>query len=163
MDDTWTPVGEPIEVAPNVGGNGWTAVAGTSSGFVYLYETAPVSGVFLPLNSDGGITGSYTDASPFQTFTIGGGSTPSEARAISDDQNGQGGAAIDLFYPAGVSFAYVNASGTSVKGPVQVFAHSRASDDYTSMTNLDGSFVVSLYIAANHQTLVSASGCPSSP
>ena len=73
--------------------------------------------------------------------------------------SGQGGVAVDLLYPDEVSFAYVNANGIGHQGPVQVFSRSNASGDYTSMTNLNGSFVVSLYLADDHQTLVSASGC----
>jgi len=53
----------------------------------------------------------------------------------------------------------VNADGAGHQGPNSVFAHTYASGDYTSMTNYAGSFVVSLYIAANHQTQIAASGC----
>ena len=64
-----------------------------------------------------------------------------------------------LLYPNGVSFAYVNPDGVGHQGPTTVLPHTVASGDYTSMTNFGGSFVVSLYAAANHQTQIAASGC----
>jgi uncharacterized membrane protein YgcG len=158
LDAMGNEIGTPIEVVPPGGDDYWGTVSGTPQGFVYLFDYQPVTGAFLPLDSDGGIAVPAADAG-FSTFTLGANMNAVEARTLSDDMNGQGGVAVDLLYPDEVSFAYVNANGVGHQGPVQVFSRSNGSGDYTSMTNLNGSFVVSLYVAANHQTFVSASGC----
>jgi len=157
LDALGNQVGDPIAVAPVSGS--WGSVSGTSQGFVYFLDSQPVSWAFLPLDSDGGIASSGPDAGFFSTSSLGGDIDAVEGRTVSDDMNGQGGVAVDLMYPTEVSFAYVNADGVGHQGPVQVFSRQNNGSDYTSMTNLNGSFVVSLYLAANHQTLVSASGC----
>jgi len=54
---------------------------------------------------------------------------------------------------------YIGADGGSRQGPNSVFAHTFAGSDDFAMTNLNGSFVVSLYSATNHFTQVAASGC----
>jgi hypothetical protein len=162
LDALGNPVGAPFGVAPANGSDAWVAVAGTSQGFVYFYDNAPsatVEEVFLPASVDAGVVGAGSDASTFGSFALGGDIRATSARAISDDMGGVGGVGVDLLYPQGVSFAYINADGVGHQGPNQVFAHTAASGDYTSMTNFDGSFVVSLYVAANHLTQVSASSC----
>jgi hypothetical protein len=158
LDALGNQIGNSITVAPPGGNDYWGTVSGTPQGFVYLYDYQPVTGAFLPLDSDGGIALPAADAG-FATFTLGGNVVASQVRTVSDDMNGQGGVAVDLLYPSEVSFAYVNANGVGHQGPVQVFSRSNNGSDYTSMTNLNGSFVLSLYLATNHQTLVSASGC----
>jgi hypothetical protein len=162
LDAVGGPVGSPAALAPT-GNPLWVAVAGTSQGFVYFYDANGVAENFLPMSADAGVAGALAsetaDASTFAGFSFPGTMHAYAARAVADDIGGIGGVGLDLLYPNGVSFAYVNADGAGHQGPNSVFAHTYASGDYTSMTNYAGSFVVSLYIAANHQTQIAASGC----
>jgi hypothetical protein len=162
LDPIGGPVGSPAALAPT-GNPEWVAVAGTSQGFVYFYDASGVAENFLPTSADAGVAGALAsetaDASAFAGFSFQGTMHAFAGRAVADDIGGIGGVGLDLLYPNGVSFAYVNADGVGHQGPNSVFAHTAASGDYTSMTNFGGSFVVSLYIAANHQTQIAASGC----
>ena len=99
------------------------------------------------------------DASTFTGFTFPGTVRASEGRVVSDGAGGAGGVGLALLYPTGVSFAYVQADGAHHVGPNPVLPHAVVATDYTALTTLNGSFVVSLYTGANHATLVAASGC----
>jgi hypothetical protein len=162
LDAVGDLVGSPAAIAPT-GNPLWVAVAGTANGFVYFYDYNGVTEAFLPTAVDAGVVGALAsetaDASTFVGFSFPGTTHAYAARAVADDLGGIGGVGLALLYPDGVSFGYVNADGVSHQGPNSVLAHTYEGGDYTSMTNLAGSFVLSLYIAANHQTQIAASGC----
>jgi hypothetical protein len=161
LDAVGTPVGSLVEVAPS-GTPTWVTVAGTAKGFVYAYDNPSPSGVaavFLPTSVDAGVVGGAVDASAFASVNFAGAARAIDGIAIADDMGGVGGVGILLDYPNAVSFAYVGADGGGRQGPNSVFAHAAAAGDDVAMTNLNGSFVVSLYSATNHFTQVAASGC----
>jgi hypothetical protein len=163
LDPTGTPIGSSILVVPEStsGSSSWTAVGGTSQGFVYFYDDENAGGVgevFLPTAAGIGVVGAGSDASTFTGFSFPGTVRATAARAV-DDSAGAGGVGLALLYASGVSFAYVQPDGSHHVGPSPVFPHATAAADYTSLTNLNGSFVVSLYSSANHATEVAASGC----
>ncbi|MGO9832906.1 MAG: hypothetical protein ACLP1X_01690 [Polyangiaceae bacterium] len=161
LDSVGNQVGSSFELVPDAGG-GWSAVGGTSNGFVYVYDKASPSSVaeiFLPTSGDAGVIGSG-DAGAFPTFSFTGGARANAARAIADGTGGVGGVGLALLYPTQVSFAYVNADGVGHQGPETVFAHTYNDGDEVSMTNVAGSFVVSLYDSSTRSTKVAASGCP---
>jgi|HubBroStandDraft_6_1064221.scaffolds.fasta_scaffold36952_3 hypothetical protein len=165
LDSIGNQVGSSFELVPNTDGN-WSAVGGTSNGFVYFYDKpspSSVAEIFLPTSGDAGVIGSPSDggdAGAFPTFTFTGGARANAARAIADGTGGAGGVGLALLYPTQVSFAYVNADGVGHQGPETVFAHTYADGDEVSMTNVAGSFVVSLYNSSTRSTVVAASGCP---
>jgi hypothetical protein len=167
LDAVGNQVGNSFEIVPassKTSGN-WVAVAGTSKGFVYFYDKqspASVNEVFLPTSGDAGVVGELSDggdAGTFKTFSFSGAVQANAARAIGDEPGGAGGVGLALLYPSGVSFAYVNADGVGHQGPTPLFAHNYAAGDEVSLTNLAGSFVVSLYDTTAHSTQVAASGC----
>ena len=150
-------------------GGSWVATAGTATGFVYFYDNQSeanpgVTEAFLPVSPEAGVLGAPdagdgSDAGntePFATFNF-----PSSTRAIGANavSDGTGGVGVALLYPQEVSFAYVEPDGMTYLGPGTVFSHSQQGGDIVWVTNFAGSFVVSLYSSANHQTLVAATGC----
>ena len=80
-------------------------------------------------------------------------------RAIGDGPGGSGGVGLALLNPDGVTFTYVDLNGVGHEGPTPVFAHTIGTGDEVSLTNFDGSFVVSLYNGSTKSTEVVASGC----
>jgi hypothetical protein len=164
LDAVGNEVGSPIIAGPAPGGKAWVAVAGTSQGFVYFYDDpSAVTETFFPTAGDAGVIGGPVDGGDggaFPTFSFPGAVRALNARPISDDMpGGAGGVGVALLYSNGVSFAYVNADGVGHQGPNSIFPHTYGSGDIVSMTNLSGSFVVSLYNAAGHSMQVAASGC----
>lgn len=165
LDPTGSRVGSSFQAAYSPGLGNWVAVAGTAGGFVYFYDSiapAGVAEVFVPTPGDAGVVGASSDggdAGTFPGFLLPGTLRAVAGRAVNDDMGGIGGVGLALLYSNGVSFTYVNPDGTSQVGLNSVFAHAYASGDEVSMTNLNGSFVVSLYSQTNHSTKVAASGC----
>jgi hypothetical protein len=167
LDPVGNPIGGTVQVvppSPSIGG-AWVAVAGTANGFVYLYDnTSPnsVAEVFLATSGDAGLVdGGIAGEGGLPTFTFTGAVRANAARAVSDGVGGAGGVGVALQYPTKVSFAYVNADGVGHQGPTSVFAHTYETGDIVSLTNLAGSFVISLYNASTQSTQIAASGCPS--
>ncbi len=162
LDAVGNEVGSPAIAGSNAG-KAWVAVAGTSQGFVYFYDDPGVTETFFPTAGDAGVIGGPVDGGDggaFPTFSFPGAVRAYNARAVSDDlPGGAGGVGVALLYSNGVSFAYVNADGIGHQGPNSIFPHTYGGGDIVSMTNLSGSFVVSLYNAVGHSTQVAASGC----
>jgi hypothetical protein len=159
-------VGSPIEVTTMGAGN-WIEVGGTAGGFVYFYDQQSPGGVtsaFLASSGDAGVMGGFADGGDagFPTFTFPGGIRARAGRAIADDTGGgAGGVGLALLYTTGgASFAYVNSDGISHTPINSVLTDNYSSQDEVSLTNLAGSFVLSLYSANAHSTQVVASGCP---
>ncbi len=166
LDALGNPVGPSVDVQlPGSSQNAvWQTVGGTAQGFVYFFDQqspSAVTEVFVPASPDAGVIGGDLDggdAGGFQRFSFPGAVRANAARAVGD-MGGAGGVGLALLYSNGVSFAYVNADGVGHQGPNSLLAHSYGADDEVSMTNLQGSFVVSLYDNANHSTQIAASGC----
>ncbi len=162
IDPSGVPVGVPF-VDPSLSNPSWTEVGGTPQGFVYFYDNAATGGVdefFFAASPDAGVAGGVSDASTVPQFAFSGGARANVARAIGDNMRGQNGVGVALLFSNGASFAYVNADGVGHVGPNSVISSSVGSGDIVSMTTLDGSYVVSLYTAANHSTQLVASSCP---
>jgi hypothetical protein len=167
LDPSGNQVGKSFDVVPTLPkiNSNWVAVGGTSNGFVYFYDNAQtntVSEAFVPISADGGVVGGFSDGGGdggFPGFSFPGAMRASAARAIADGPGGSGGVGIALLYQNGVSFAYVNADGVTHVGPSSLFVHDLAGSDEVSLTNVAGSFVVSLYDSAAQSTQVVASGC----
>lgn len=126
---------------------------------VYSNASATTTtGLFLP-TADGG----FQDAGT--TYTVPGGMS-SKLRAISDGvgSGGAGGVGLALLYQGGNSaaFAYIHADGTTVDGPVSLFSTGPQAQAEISLTNLNGSFVMTAFNANGTQvaTQIAASGCP---
>jgi len=151
--------------------NGLAELAGTANGFVLVYapETGGLTttGLFIPTSASG-----PADAGTFPTYTISiPGGTALGLLAISDDvgTGGAGGVGLALMGATSTSFAYVHADGTSVGGPVSVFGVGyQASFSQVSLTNINGSFVMSVFeltvnagngLPSMFTTLIAASGC----
>ncbi len=87
-----------------------------------------------------------------------------DIRTIADNVGigGKGGVEVALSFgdTNAVSFAYVSAEGTAHQGPYQVFAQG-GGPGAMSMTNFNGSFVISTYNSLTNSTQVIATGiCP---
>ncbi|HEY2900255.1 MAG TPA: hypothetical protein VGL59_06750 [Polyangia bacterium] len=163
-------VGAPTYVAPQQ--NGLAELAGTANGFVLVYapETGGLTttGVFIPTTAGG-----LADAGTFPTYTIRiPGGTSLGLRAISDGvgTGGAGGVGLALMGATSTSFAYVHADGTTLDGPVSVFATGyQNSSSQVSLTNINGSFVMTLFQQTANATgpgapslfgaQIAASGC----
>jgi hypothetical protein len=174
LDENNNLVGNPAALIATASSPNWVSVAGTAQGFAYFYDQetpASVGEVFVSTAEDAGIFDDaavgQADASALPGFSFSGEATA--GRAIADDvgTGGFGGVGIALLYNNGVSFAYVNADGVGHRGPDTVFAHTfdmgntAAVGDLFSITNLNGSFVLSLFSQATNSTQVAASGiCP---
>jgi hypothetical protein len=170
LDPAGSVVGSPIALAnASTAGHYWTVLGGTRQGFVAFYD-APgggVSEVFVPLLGDGGVAlpSDAGDAGSLAGFNFPGTQQAQFAVAISDDTGGAGGVGLALIFPDHVSFAYVNADGLTHVNPTLVFSHAYGgaawgtTQDMLGLTNLGGSFAVSVYSAAEQRTRIAASGC----
>jgi hypothetical protein len=160
LDESASLVGTPRLVAAT-GRGGWPAIAGTTKGFVCsFFGTTYVNVLFVPVSAgavpaDAGVSGFSLTSLPA--------SSPSDGRAIADDvgTGGQGGVGLALVLMDGsIVFAYVNADGGGLLGPVPAFAIGGTAGAM-SMTNFNGSFVLSTYSAATHSAQVVETGiCP---
>ncbi len=168
LDGDGTQVGELIKISTtNV--SHWVSVGGTSNGFVVLFNSSStVNAVFVPTTgagsvvSDGGVPDGGADggdagsAGPsFGTFSMP--STASTAHMSSDDTGGANGVGAVLLESNGASFLYVTADGSKRMSTGTVI--SSASGSQVTLTNYHGSFALSLYDSAKHQTQVAISGC----
>ncbi|HLK41313.1 MAG TPA: hypothetical protein VKU41_31395 [Polyangiaceae bacterium] len=160
LDSVSNPIGPTVNVSSTSGN--WVAVGGTAQGFTYFYDdnaNSTVQEAFLTAG-DAGVVGGPMDGGDagFPGFRFTGAPRAVSGRAIDDDQ-GKGGVGLVLLNPTDVAFAYVNVDGMGHQGPISVFPHNYVSGDMASMTNLGGSFVVSLWDQNGHSTRVAASGC----
>jgi hypothetical protein len=156
-------VGVPLNFygAPGAG-SGWVTVAGTSQGFVALYDNGNVgtSESFIAMSGDAGVTtpADGGDAG-LPGFNFTGAIHAVDGRAINDDTGGAGGVGAVVLYQDGARFVYVNADGITHVGPTSVIPQTHVSGDLATVTNFRGSFGISLYSAANHSTQFASSGC----
>jgi hypothetical protein len=154
------PIGSPLSLASINNSVGWETVGATAGGFVFLYSNgSAVSEVFVPtLGGDAGVAVPDAGDAGLAGFTFPG-LGALDAHAISDDTGGAGGVGVALLYSTGLSFAYVNADGTTHVGPSPVMANSYLAGDQFNIANFGGSFSLSLYSTAKQSTQVAASGC----
>jgi len=167
-DSLGTEVGAPVKLPSALGYYGNTAgtfvsIAGTSQGFVAVYNGASASNVASLLATF------LSNSAPVDAGTVPVGATRAfpggyayggnwSARGSSDGV----GAGFALLYPDGsVSFIYFNASGDIGTSPQAVLQQTGTASggDEVQMTNFGGSFVVSLYSSGEHLTRMVASSC----
>jgi hypothetical protein len=159
--DALTEVGSPVPL-PSAQGNQLLAVAGTSQGFVAVYNGTSSSKTNTLLatyvsNSASGDAGvpvgaTYSFVGGFAYRSMGG-------TRGSSDGNGAGFAAL---YPDGsVTFLYFSADGSIHGNPQTVLQQTNgASDgDEAHITSFAGKFAVSLYSSGEHLTRVITSTC----
>lgn len=174
LDPSGNVVGSPVALANNqTGSNHWTALGGTRQGFVAFFDSPAggVSEVFVPLLADGGgvaLPSDAGDAGTLPGFNFSGSQSARFAFAVNDDTGGAGGVGLALIFLDHVAFAYVNADGLTHVNPTLVFSHAYSAAgsehwgttlDMLGLTNIGGSFAVSLYSAAEQRTRIAASGC----
>jgi hypothetical protein len=132
-------------------------VAGTPQGFVAAYSEPSATFVtFIPTSSSGIVS----DGGAFPTMTLAGGATNGQGLLAVGDDVGTGGAkgvGVALNYNSGLSFAYVSADGSQVSGPISVLSNPGA--DTFSMTNYNGSMVLTVYGQDSYSAQIAASGC----
>jgi hypothetical protein len=137
-------------------------VGGTTKGFVTLSLNGNTAvGVYVPVAgsssvlSDGGVPDAGV-SSLFTTFSYG--SNGSNAKAISDDTGGPGGAGIAVLESNGVGFLYVPADGSKQYNSGTVLTSPNSG--WFSLTNYRGAFALSLYDSSKHSAQAVVSGCP---
>jgi hypothetical protein len=157
-------VASPVTLpsADKSGGNGLFAVAGTSQGFVTVYNgtsslnAASLLATFVS-NSASGDAGVPVGA----THSFLGG--PGYVGYWSADGRSDGtGAGFAVLYPDGsVSFLYFNADGSTHSSPQIAMEQPNLASlgDEVKLTNFGGTFAVSLYSSAEHLTRMVASIC----
>ena len=158
LDLKGSQVGSAVQVGPR--GPSWVTVAASTEGFVYIYDgngNAP-SEAFVPTSGDAGVVLPDAGYAGLAGFTFAGGAAI-DVHAIGDDTGGIGGVGAAMLYSTGLSFAYVNADGTTHVGPSSVLPNTYAAGDQINIMNFGGSFGLSLYSAAMHSTQMAASGC----
>jgi hypothetical protein len=165
LDSSGNQVGSTIELQQS-GVAKWITVAGTSAGFVALWDSSGVAASLIPIGSDGKLTGGgtnpdggTTDGGTLPVFRFPGTTQAWYGRAINDDVGGVGGVGLLLAYSDRISFAYVGADGSSHVGPGSVFAHTTATGDCINISNSAGSFGLSLFSATDHSTQIAATIC----
>jgi hypothetical protein len=165
LDESGNLVGTPIVLGNGDKSLAWDGVAGTAQGFVCLYDQIgqkAASVVFVSTSPDAGIVGA-TDSgvATYPGFTLSG--KYFDVRAIADNigTGGKGGVGVALSLDGGsVSFAYVNADGMGHLGPIPALAQGSGAGAM-SLTNFNGSFVLSSYTTTTNSTQIVATGiCP---
>jgi hypothetical protein len=157
-------VASPVTLpsADKSGGNGLFAVAGTSQGFVTVYNgtsslNAPSLLATFVSNSASGDAGVPVGA----THSFLGG--PGYVGYWSADGRSDGtGAGFAVLYPDGsVSFLYFNPDGSTHSSPQIAMEQPNLASvgDEVKITNFGGAFAVSLYSSAEHLTRMVASIC----
>jgi hypothetical protein len=171
LDTLGTEIGLPLPLPSAVGG-GFAAVAGTSQGFVAVYDgTSPSTKVASLLatfvsnsgSGDAGVSGSGdAGMAPIgATYAFPGGYAFGGYWSAGGSSDGTG-AGFAVLYPDGsVSFLYFSGDGSTHPSPQAVLtqANGAANGDEARITNFAGNFAVSLYSSAEHLTRLAASGC----
>jgi hypothetical protein len=160
MDPFSAEVGTPVTLPSAIQG-GLFAVAGTSQGFVTVYNGNSPSNALLATfvsNSASGDAGVPVGAP--RAFL--GGYAYQHAWSARGRSDGTG-AGFAVLYPDGsVSFLYFKADGSTQTSPQQVMGPQlKLADpgDEVQVTNFGGAFAVSLYSGADHLTRMVASIC----
>jgi hypothetical protein len=173
LDTLGTEVGSPIPLpaAGNAGGT-FVSVAGTSQGFVAVYNGISPSTKVASLlatyvsNSDVGDAG-VSDGGDGGTTPVGATYPYAGGYAFSGYWGARGssdgiGAGFAVLYPAGsVSFLYFGGDGSTRTSPQAILqqAKTASAGDEVNLTNYGGTFAVSLYSSAEHLTRMAASSC----
>jgi hypothetical protein len=167
LDPLGVEVGSPIKLPGALsGGNlAFVSVAGTSQGFVAIYNgvssTSTNSLLATFLSSSPAVDGGVGTVASTHAFSGGLPSTypgPWTGRASSDGV----GAGFAVLYPDGsVSFLYLGSDGSVKTSPQTVLQQmkSASSADEPHILNDAGSFTVSLYSSGEHLTRMVASTC----
>jgi hypothetical protein len=133
------------------------AVAGTPQGFVAAFsEQSSTLVTFIPSSSSGIVS----DGGAFPSMTLTGGATNGAGLLAVGDDVGTGGAngvGVALDYNGGLSFAYVSADGSQVLGPKSVLPYNGSNQ--FSITNYNGSTILTLSGSNNFSAQIAASGC----
>jgi hypothetical protein len=157
--DALTEVGSPVKL-PSATWTHVVAVAGTSQGFVAVYNGTSSSNTLLATyvsNSDSGDAGVPVGA----TYAFLGGEAYQDYWSTRGASDGTG-AGFAVLYPDGsVSFLYFSADGSTHGNPQTVLqqVNNAGSSDEAHITSFGGKFAVSLYSRAEHLTRVITSTC----
>jgi hypothetical protein len=161
--DALTEVGSPVAPLPSsVIDANVVAVAGTSEGFVALYNgTSSSSGQSLVAtylsNSASGDAGVPIGA----TYAFLGGYTYQSAKSTRGSSAGTGAGFAALYPDGSVTFLYFSADGSIHGNPQTVLQqmNNAGGGDETHITSFGGKFAVSLYSSTEHLTRVITSTC----
>ena len=162
VDTLGAEVGSPVSLPNSISSAYSVAVAGTSQGFVTIYEGNSSSSQDSLLatfvsNAASGDAGVPVGA----TYAFPGGPPPRDILALGGSSDGAG-AGFAVLYPNGsVSFLYFGADGSPRGNPQTVLyqANPTGDGDEVQVTNFGGTFAVSLYSYATHSTQVVATTC----
>jgi hypothetical protein len=165
-------VGNPVNFSPafaSAQGDGFVAIAGTSQGFVTVYNGTSSSGASSLLSTfvspsasgDTGVSVSGDAGMPVgATYGLGG---KAYASPVSVRGSGDGtGAGFAVLYPNGsVTFLYFGADGSPRGSPQTVLYQTNPTGDgdEVQVTNFGGTFAVSLYSTIEHLTRMVAPTC----
>jgi hypothetical protein len=163
LAETGAVVDNPLQL-PGTGPSAtWVTVAGTSSGFAYIYSTSSSVGeAFIPAGS----VAMDAAAPAVMTFPFTGAGQAYGGRAVGDGVHGTAGVA--LLYPDGVYFSLVSASGQAHSSPAAIINQTVTSPPTTgyplfNVGTFGGSYVVGLYNPATQSTQAAWSGCQPPP
>jgi hypothetical protein len=162
VDTLGAEVGSPVSLPNSIGPTYSVAVAGTSQGFVTVYDGNSSSNQDSLLatyvsNAASGDAGVPVGA----TYAFPGGPPPRDILALGGSSDGAG-AGFGVLYPNGsVSFLYFGADGSPRGNPQTVLyqANPTGDGDEVQVTNFGGTFAVSLYSTIKHSTQVVATTC----
>jgi hypothetical protein len=167
IDTLGVEVGSPIKLpaALNGGNLAFVSVAGTSEGFVTIYNGVSSSNtnslLATFLSSSPAVDGGVGTVASTHAFSGGLPSTypaPWTGRASSDGV----GAGFAVLYPDGsVTFLYLGSDGSVRTSPQTVLQQMNAASnaDEPHILSYGGSFAVSLYSSGEHLTRMVASSC----
>jgi hypothetical protein len=161
--DALTEVGSPLAPLPSANNNSVVAVAGTSEGFVALYNgTSSSSGyslvaTYLSNSASAGDAGVPVGA----TYAFLGGFAYQSARSTRGSSAGTGAGFAALYPDGSVTFLYFSADGSIHGNPQTVLqqANTAGGGDEAHITSFGGKFAVSLYSGTEHLTRVITSTC----
>jgi hypothetical protein len=165
VNSSGTEVGNPLGL-PYATGESPVSVAGTSQGFVTVYNGADtgdggtgVQSVLATMFSTSGTVGATFNFPGGNSY---GGYTINDVYAVRGTSDGKG-AGFAILYPDGSqNFLYVAGDGSKPGNPQPIIPQQNAPSlsDEGHIMNFGGSFAMSLYSGAEHLTRVAATSCP---
>jgi len=171
-EEVGSPIPLPAATAANYGGT-FVSVAGTSQGFVAVYNgSAPSTNAQSLLStyvsSSGVGDAGVSDGGDIATTPVGATHAYTGGYAFSGVWGARGssdgiGAGFAVLYPDGsVSFLYFSGDGSTRTSPQAVLQQANAAsggDEVNLTNNYGGTFAVSLYSSSEHLTRMVASSC----
>ena len=166
LTPTGTEVGTPISMPYNNVQQSPISVAGTSQGFVVVYDGADsgdggtnANSVLATVFSTSGTPGSTFSFPGGYAYGGGDGSNVTTVRGTSD---GTGAGFAILHSDGSQNFLYVPGDGSKPANPQPIIQQQNPAgvSDKGHIMNFGGSFALSLYSDAEHLTRVSATSCP---